>query len=105
MTPSPRERLPGCSIREQDIDNILSRCQTVVHTDNPTAAGAEPLGSGFSKAHFVSDSAGEVDIDDPDFWTKAVGLAPPKRGELYDSEHEQLDRKVVRVDLSTCFLH
>ena len=28
----------------------------------------------FSKASFVSDLAGEVDIDDPQFWTKTVGL-------------------------------
>lgn len=33
------------------------------------------LSTSFSKASFVSkDQAEEVDLDDPDFWTKAIGL-------------------------------
>ena len=36
---------------------------------------ASALGSGFSKASFVStDQKDEVDLDDPDFWQKAIGL-------------------------------
>ena len=31
-------------------------------------------GSSFSKASFVTDSSAEVDINDPNFWTKIVGL-------------------------------
>lgn len=30
--------------------------------------------SGFNKASFVSSSAGEVDLDDPEFWTKVANL-------------------------------
>ena len=31
-------------------------------------------GSSYSKASFVTDSSAEVDINDPNFWTKIVGL-------------------------------
>jgi hypothetical protein len=69
---------------QQDIDSILQRhARTVVHggtgSDNRPAAG-----STFSKASFkvakspdasgkVSSSHEDVDVDDPDFWTKLLG--------------------------------
>jgi hypothetical protein len=40
-----------------------------------TSAASAALGSNFSKASFVSTDKGEeVDLDDPDFWRKAIGL-------------------------------
>ncbi len=46
-----------------------------MHDEQAKKAAAPEVGaSTFSKAHFVSDAAGEVDIDDPEFWTKAIGL-------------------------------
>ena len=66
----------------QDIDFILERrAKTVVH-DN-TGSKSNAAGGTFSKASFkankgVSDDANkddgeDVDIDDPEFWTKMVG--------------------------------
>lgn len=44
-------------------------------------ASISQLSTSFSKASFVAkDQAEEVDLDDPDFWKKAIGLveqAPP----------------------------
>eukprot|EP00597_Dinobryon_sp_UTEXLB2267_P004843 CAMPEP_0170077316 /NCGR_PEP_ID=MMETSP0019_2-20121128/14156_1 /TAXON_ID=98059 /ORGANISM="Dinobryon sp., Strain UTEXLB2267" /LENGTH=1791 /DNA_ID=CAMNT_0010289569 /DNA_START=144 /DNA_END=5519 /DNA_ORIENTATION=- len=59
---------------EADIDSILQRrAHKVVYEKNGTG-GAASLGS-FSKASFVSkDEKEDVDINDPDFWQKAVGL-------------------------------
>ena len=84
----------------QDIDNILKRSTTVVH--NGSASAAEPLGSGFSKAHFVSDEAGEIDIDDPEFWTKAVGLKAPEPEEVA-AQHSLGPRARRTVGGRACF--
>lgn len=55
-----------------DIDQILQRSSKLV-TYEQTAR------SQFSKASFVSaTTANDVDIDDPDFWKKAVGLDEPE---------------------------
>jgi len=63
---------------ETDIDQLLERSSRTVtygNTDNSISNG---LGS-FSKASFVtSDADGkDIDLDDPDFWEKAVGLDTP----------------------------
>lgn len=63
----------------QDIDSILARrAKTVVH-DN-TGSGSAAAGGTFSKASFKNTNsdgvaADEVDVDDPDFWTKVRLLA------------------------------
>lgn len=64
---------------ETDIDQLLERnAKTVTY-----GASADSLGSGlgsFSKASFVTDTGDgekDVDLDDPDFWSKAVGLEAP----------------------------
>lgn len=62
---------------EESIDQILSRSTTIVHDPKKAAdSGKKSFMSSFSKATFVSSSNPDevVDIDDPDFWTKVVGL-------------------------------
>ena len=63
----------------QDLDSILARrAKTVVHEN--TGTGSTAAGGTFSKASFKNIhsegvAAAEVDVDDPDFWTKVVGEA------------------------------
>lgn len=49
---------------EEDIDQILERRTQVIQL------AAEGKGSTFSKASFVSDEAGDITLDDPNFWQK-----------------------------------
>jgi len=59
---------------EADIDAIMQRQSHVVSYNNEGSNVAKSLGS-FSKASFVSaDEKEDVDINDPDFWKKAIGL-------------------------------
>nr|CCA16095.1 KIAA1416 protein putative [Albugo laibachii Nc14] len=71
-----------------DIDQILQRSAQVVQYEQEAR-------STFSKASFVSaTTSDDVDIDDPDFWKKAVGLTEPEpdlSGDL------PLQRKRTRV--------
>mmetsp|Transcript_14278 Transcript_14278/g.21378 ORF Transcript_14278/g.21378 Transcript_14278/m.21378 type:complete len:2203 (+) Transcript_14278:135-6743(+) len=56
---------------ESDIDQILQRSTVIIH-DKKDCKGPS---TNFSKASFVaSGSDADVDINDPDFWTKVVGL-------------------------------
>ncbi|KAL7690284.1 putative chromodomain-helicase-DNA-binding protein [Plasmopara halstedii] len=62
---------------EESIDQILSRSTTIVH--DPTRGNGnetKSVMSSFSKATFVSSTNPdeEVDVDDPNFWTKVIGL-------------------------------
>ncbi|KAG7395327.1 choline dehydrogenase 7 [Phytophthora boehmeriae] len=63
---------------EESIDQILSRSTTIVHdpTQNPDGSAKKNAMSSFSKATFVSSANPdeEVDVDDPNFWTKVIGL-------------------------------
>ncbi|KAK8806961.1 hypothetical protein WA158_003720 [Blastocystis sp. Blastoise] len=52
---------------EADIDQILERNSKVITVDREGS-------SSFSKASFVTNTSDEVDINDPNFWTKYVGL-------------------------------
>ena len=54
---------------EADIDQILEKNTKVITIDSQG-------GSSFSKASFITDTSMEVDINDPNFWTKVVGLKP-----------------------------
>ena len=54
---------------EADIDQILEKNTKVITIDSQG-------GSSFSKASFITDSSMEVDINDPNVWTKVVGLKP-----------------------------
>jgi len=64
---------------ETDIDQLLEKSATKVTYGKDTSSISSGLGS-FSKASFVADIGDEgkdVDLDDPDFWEKAVGLDAP----------------------------
>jgi hypothetical protein len=89
----------------QDLDSILARrAKTVVHEN--TGTGSTAAGGTFSKASFKNIHsegavAAEVDVDDPDFWTKVVGeakeeevaeLGQRKRQQQSYSEKEYLKR-------------
>lgn len=66
---------------ESDIDQLLERSAKKVTYGNVNASSmSSGLGS-FSKASFVADTGEgggkDVDLDDPNFWQKAVGLDAP----------------------------
>lgn len=81
---------------EADIDSILQRRAHKIVYDN-TGAASSTLGN-FSKASFVSaDEKEDVDINDPDFWKKAVGLKEDVRSILDDPEaYEELPQQRLR---------
>jgi superfamily II DNA or RNA helicase len=57
---------------EEDIDQILSRSTVIIHDD---AQKKQLPNANFSKASFVqTGSQCNVDVNDPDFWSKVVGL-------------------------------
>jgi len=63
---------------DEDIDEILKRSAVVVHGSKIDENGEakDKASASFSKASFVTGSgADDVAIDDPDFWSKVVGLA------------------------------
>lgn len=66
---------------ETDIDQLLEhKSKKVTYGTSATSSLGSGLGS-FSKASFVADTAEgdkDVDLDDPDFWSKAVGLEAPE---------------------------
>eukprot|EP01041_Mallomonas_annulata_P007276 gene7276-14834_t len=60
---------------EADIESIMSRRAHKVSYSNINSDALSSSLGGFSKASFVSaDQSEEVDINDPDFWKKVVGL-------------------------------
>jgi hypothetical protein len=61
---------------EANIDQILERASVVVHDSNGSRAD-KGAAINFSTASFVSSTGQEnsVAIDDPEFWSKVVGLA------------------------------
>ncbi|KAL7473004.1 hypothetical protein ACHAXS_013390 [Conticribra weissflogii] len=66
---------------ETDIDQLLEQSsRKVTYGENATSSLSSGLGS-FSKASFVASTGDgdgkDVDLDDPDFWAKAVGLEVP----------------------------
>ena len=67
---------------EADIDFILERSSVVVH-DSKGSKSQNPS-SNFSKASFVSSSGQENDvaIDDPEFWSKVIGLSSTQQEDL-----------------------
>jgi hypothetical protein len=82
---------------EADIDAIMQRRSHKVVYDEGMSSIKSTLGN-FSKASFVSaDDKEDVDINDPDFWKKAVGLKEENDGELADpDENELLPQQRVR---------
>ena len=84
---------------ETDIDQLLEHSsKTVTYGATATSALGTGLGS-FSKASFVAstdDGAKDVDLDDPDFWSKAVGLDIPP-AEIPDDIAAMIDDGVKRT--------
>ncbi|KAL3935214.1 MAG: hypothetical protein SGBAC_009225, partial [Bacillariaceae sp.] len=104
---------------EQDIDSILARrSRTVVHENTGSGSGA--AGGTFSKASFIAKTPSkkggqgggeDIDIEDPDFWTKMVGeakeekmseLKPRKRSRLNyaESSYDRNFREIVAMSES-----
>lgn len=71
----------GEQFMETDIDQLLAQSsKQITYGAGATSSLASGLGS-FSKASFVAnteDGAKDVDLDDPEFWSKAVGLEAPE---------------------------
>jgi superfamily II DNA or RNA helicase len=73
---------------EADIDEILKTSSRRINVsgdasgDGSGAVGSMgSTGSKFSRASFVSEGSKNVDMDDPDFWKKMIGLADPREEE------------------------
>ncbi len=65
---------------EESIDSILSRSEVRSHGCGGDMNGNDANGSNaFSKASFISKENTTVDIDDPEFWVKVVGLKVPEK--------------------------
>jgi len=65
---------------ETDIDSLLATSSRKV-TYGKTAETNISSGLGsFSKASFVANAGDDIDLDDPDFWKKAVGFEAPIEG-------------------------
>ena len=66
---------------EADIDAIMQRSAHKISYEGVTTNAISNSLGGFAKATFVSaDETEDVDINDPDFWKKAVGLDEPAVG-------------------------
>ena len=86
---------------ETDIDQLLERSARKVTYGNTDTGISSGLGS-FSKASFVTADAdgNDVDLDDPDFWAKAVGLDAPTDSTIDENlllDGEKRSRKQVQV--------
>lgn len=83
---------------ETDIDQILERSSRTVTYGNTQSSISSGLGS-FSKASFVTADADgkDIDLDDPDFWAKAVGLEAPVAPIDENILLEKRSRKQVQV--------
>lgn len=65
---------------ETDIDELMARSSHKVTYGADSGKFSSGLGS-FSKASFVStDNTEDIDLNDPDFWQKAIGLDAPPEG-------------------------
>ena len=73
---------------EADIEQILEKNAKVITIDSQG-------GSSFSKASFITDSSMEVDINDPDFWTKIVGLKKESQDVMGPRVRKRVEYKEV----------
>ena len=76
---------------EADIDQILEKNTKVITIDSQG-------GSSFSKASFITDTSAEVDINDPDFWTKVVGLKEHQQEDIGPRHRRKIDYHSVEED-------
>ena len=76
---------------EADIDQILEKNAKVITVDSQG-------GSSFSKASFVTDTSAEVDINDPNFWTKVIGLQEPREETMGPRVRKKVEYKATMSD-------
>lgn len=85
---------------ETDIDQLLERSSRTVTYGNTDTSISSGLAN-FSKASFVTADADgkDIDLDDPDFWEKAVGLNAPEETAVDASlmDGVKRNRKQVQV--------
>jgi len=85
---------------ETDIDQLLERSSRTITYGNTNTSISSGLGS-FSKASFVTSAEGkDIDLDDPNFWEKAVGIDAPVESSTDDNllqDGEKRNRKQVQV--------
>lgn len=85
---------------EESIDQILSRSTKIIHDPkaNDDADGKKSLMSSFSKATFVSSTNPDeqVALDDPDFWTKVIGLQEVEEKPVEPSPLKKRRRRPVK---------
>ena len=96
---------------ESDIDELLEQSsKKVTYGDTKGSSLSSGLGS-FSKASFVADTgdgAQDVDLDDPDFWQKSIGLdAPVETSEeienMIDDGIKRTRKQVITYDPFAAF--
>lgn len=96
---------------ETDIDELLEHSsKKVTYGDTKGSSLSSGLGS-FSKASFVADTgdgAQDVDLDDPDFWKKSIGLdAPVETSEeienMIDDGVKRTRKQVITYDPFAAF--
>ena len=84
---------------EADIDQILEKNAKVITIDSQG-------GSSFAKASFITDTSDEIDINDPNFWTKVVGLKEQQEEEMGPRVRRKVEYQVGDVEESgqeACF--
>lgn len=83
---------------EESIDQILSRSTKIVHDPKADGDGKKSLMSSFSKATFVSSTNPDeqVALDDPDFWTKVIGLQEVEEKPIEPSPLKKRRRQPVK---------
>lgn len=80
---------------EADIDEILESSSTRIRYDQQ----GDSSGSVFSKAAFVADD-NEVDMDDPEFWTKILPEMQEKDAELAEYYLKRKSKQVKRFGMA-----
>ena len=80
------------------LTNILQRSSVVIHDGN-TMKTEKSASSSFSKASFVvsSEDSGDVDVADPDFWKKVVGVV---QDEITENEWDRSSRRRKAAGIS-----
>ena len=73
---------------EADIEQILEKNAKVITIDSQG-------GSSFSKASFITNTSDEIDINDPDFWTKIVGLKKESQDVMGPRVRKRVEYKEV----------
>ena len=79
---------------QADINEILASSSTKVSYDETAASG-----SVFSKAAFIAEEGQEVDMDDPEFWTKILPEMQARDPELAEAYIKRKSKQVKRFGM------